>query len=215
VALFANPAVDRDYHAYRVMGDCIAHLTFAACLKNAPLLSPLVTSDHGPRLASALHQVQLPNKARKRLPQRRTVLHVTRPCFSARIGDCRRNAGPAEIRGRRFRKTLIAGGVYSVACAAYHGLEADTLPFTDKPYVICRLHRDVPTHRDLAALSSGGNRRGQVYLSCPSRLHVQDSNIARDANNPPTNSLRRWRIQGARAWQNDQDKRGLIAALSG
>lgn len=38
VALFANPAVDRDYHAYRVMGDWVSHLAFAVCLKDAPLL---------------------------------------------------------------------------------------------------------------------------------------------------------------------------------
>ena len=31
-------AVDRDYHAYRVMGDWVSHLAFAVCLKDAPLL---------------------------------------------------------------------------------------------------------------------------------------------------------------------------------
>ena len=48
-------------------------------------------------------------------------------------------------------------------CAAYYGLEADMLPYTDSRHVIRSPHRDVPTrihsHSDLAALPSGGEDR--------------------------------------------------------
>jgi hypothetical protein len=128
------------------------------------------------------------NKARKRLPQSRTVVNVTRSCFSPRVGGRRSNAGPAEFHRRRFRKVLGPGGVYSAAQEAYCGLEADKLPYADSQHVMKRAHRDGSTRSDLAASPKWGQgaRTGVLVASVPtSGLHVHKSNLHTNNHRKP------------------------------
>jgi ribosomal protein S27E len=129
--------------------------------ERCPSIAPPVTSGHGPRLASSTAAQQ----STQTLAAKKPPLAVTRSCFSPRIGGCcHRNAGPAKIYGCRLPKLLVPGRVYSAVCAAYCGLDADMLPYTDSQHVIRSPHRDVPTrihssHSDLAASPSGGEDR--------------------------------------------------------